>query len=96
MPWSELLLLTILIYLYRYLSRRIDERLFIQHGSEVARLSGTGVTKSGERAYWLRFWIQQSTKQLGDPVLDRLVILGLMSLAGIFIAGILLFTATSR
>jgi len=96
MPWPELLLLTIVIYFYRFISRQIDQRLFSKHGREVMRLSGSSTSKNDEHSYWLRFWVQQSTKQLGDPVLDRLVILGLLSLAGVVFAVVLLFSVSQK
>ena len=79
------------LYAFRFTSNRIDDRLFTKHGKEVMRLSGRGMSGIDNQNYWIRFLLQQSIRQLGDPELNKLVFFGVASILWVVIAFGLLF-----
>ena len=90
----ELVLLVIAFGEYWFVGERIDERLNSVHREEVDRIIGIDpdTTDDPSRPYWLEFWIKQSTKQLGDPTLDRLVRIAFVAIAAVFgMLGYILF-----
>ena len=90
----ELVLLVIAFGEYWFVGERIDERLNSVHREEVDRIIGIDpdTTDDPSRPYWLEFWIKQSTKQLGDPTLDRLVQIAFVAIAAVFgMLGYILF-----
>ena len=82
----EVILLVIVFGVYWFVGERIDERLNTVHRNEVDRVIGIDpeTTDDPSRPYWLEFWLKQSTRQLGDPILNRLVRIGFAAIAAFF------------
>ena len=82
----ELILLVIAFGVYWVVGERIDERLNTMHRDEVDRIIGIDpeTTDDPNRPYWLEFWLKQSTKKLGDPILDRMVRICFVAIAAVF------------
>ena len=94
MLFPEIILLLIAFGVYWFVGERIDERLNTVHRNEVDRIIGIDpeTTDDPSRPYWLEFWFKGSTKQLGDPTLDRLVLIGFVAIAAFFgVLGYILF-----
>jgi hypothetical protein len=90
----EIVLLIVAFGVYWFVGERIDERLNTVHRDEVNRVIGIDpeTTDDPSRPYWLEFWFKQSTKQLGDPTLNRLVSTAFVAIAAVFgMLGYILF-----
>ncbi len=90
----EVILLSIAFGVYWIVGERIDQRLNTVHRDEVDRIVGIDpeTTDDPSRPYWLEFWLRKSTRQLGDPVLDRLVRIAFIAIAAVFgMLGYILF-----
>jgi len=90
----EIILLVTAFGVYWFVGERIDERLNSVHRDEVDKIIGIDpeTTDDPSRPYWLEFWLRRSTKQLGDPILDRLVRIAFVAIAAVFgILGYILF-----
>jgi hypothetical protein len=91
---AETILLVIAFGVYWIVGERIDQRLNSVHRDEVDRIMGIDpeTTDDTNRPYWLEFWLKQSTRQLGDPTLDRLISISFVAIAAFFgILGYILF-----
>jgi hypothetical protein len=90
----ETVLLVIAFGVYWIAGEPIDERLHTVHRDEVDRIIGIDpeTTDGPSRPYWLEFWLKQSTRHLGDPVLDRMVRICFVAIAAVFgLLGYILF-----
>ncbi|MDJ0917390.1 MAG: hypothetical protein QNJ05_06455 [Woeseiaceae bacterium] len=69
-PYLEAGLCFICIFVTLHLSDRVNDRLLSAHPRELLRVLGGIPSGRSKNFMWMSFWLQRSTRQLEDPVLD--------------------------